>query len=407
MRYNPTWKNAGLTAWVLALLAGTPAPAADPTIRFGDHPFPGPVSVKTDQPLDPKVPYVLVSGDVTIPAQVDAEGRLVWYQPRPCGADGCAYRLEQRPSAEGAGVQVEKEKEGLLAVTIDGKPFTWFNYGPDLPKPFLYPVIGPTGAAVTRDYPMKDTDAEKSKKRQDHPHHRSIWTAHGDVRLGHAKSGTDYWAQGSDKGLQKVRRIVRTVSGPVFGEIEADIDWVTAAGKKELSETRTYRFYRAPADHRVVDIRVAFRFTEGDVTFADTKEGGIVSLRTAITMDEISGGKMVNARGQTGMKACWGKPAEWCDYVGPVDGQTVGIAVMDAKTNFRHPTTWHIRDYGLYTANPFGLKAFDRKNEDGSKTWKQGEAVAFNYRILIHKGDTGAARVAEHYQAYTAGQEPK
>jgi len=143
--------------------------------------------------------------------------------------------------------------------------------------------------------------------------------------------------------------------------------------------------------------------------FADTKEGGMVAIRLAVTMDEIGAvvggakvhGQMFNSAGSAGAKECWGKPADWCDYVGPVNGKTVGVAVMDNPKNFRHPTTWHIRDYGLYTANPFGLKDFTGdKSKNGSKVWKQGETAEFNYRILIHKGDTKAARVADAYTLY-------
>jgi hypothetical protein len=135
------------------------------------------------------------------------------------------------------------------------------------------------------------------------------------------------------------------------------------------------------------------------VKFGQTKEGGIVALRLAVTMDEVGvkkpvelHGRMINSTGATGMAACWSKPAEWCDYDGPVEGQTVGVAVFDNPGNLRHPTTWHIRDYGLYTANPFMPT---EKDKDNSYTWKKGESAEFNYRVLIHKGDTNAARIPD------------
>lgn len=408
-----------LTSLSAILLPASTALAEEMALTVRDVPVPGLVSYQPAKRLNQGTPLVLDDGSRVIPVQFDRE-RIWWYQPESCDAQGRTYRL--RPAKEGevpdSGVKVAR-KGRVFEVTIDGQPFTAFNTGKDLPKPFLYPVIGPTGAAVTRHYPMKDVQEERGngkKTRQDHPHHRSIWTAHGDVRTANFnKPGTDYWAQDKpdadkpSKGLQKVFS-VSIESGPVFGRIRAEIDWLTPGGKKELGESRTYTFYKTVRDERVIDVKVVLRFTEGDVMFADTKEGGILSLRIATSMDEIGGGKMVNSRGQTGMKECWGRQAEWCDYVGPVEGQTVGIAVFDAKTNFRHPTRWHIRDYGLYTANPFMAGAAtkeqkkqdpDVKLEDGSKTWKKGESAEFNYRIFIHKGDTQAAKVAEHYQLYT------
>jgi len=39
------------------------------------------------------------------------------------------------------------------------------------PHVYFYPVIGPGGARMTRDYPMvKDSEGED----HDHPHHRSL-----------------------------------------------------------------------------------------------------------------------------------------------------------------------------------------------------------------------------------------
>ncbi len=373
---------------------------------------PGPMRWVPDRLLPADHDYTLVAADGTrIPAQLDADGALCWWGDERGDRQ---YTLEESRSAGGGAgrykdveppVRLDTSVPGIIPVTIRGRPFTTFHYGAEVPKPFLYPVIGPTGAGVTRDYPMTDNPDEKRLERQDHPHHRSIWTAHGDIRTrDFAKAEeANNWHESPTADVQKVRRVVRAESGPVFGRIEAEIDWMTAAGDpKQLTERRTYTFFRGNDDLRVIDARIALHFTERDVLFADTKEGGILSLRTAVTMDEVGGGRMCNARGQVGEQQCWGKPAEWCDYVGPVGGETVGIAIFDSPRNFRHPTRWHIRGYGLFTANPFGLSHFDGPGHDGSKRWEKGESVTFDYRIVIHRGDTDAARVADQYALYTS-----
>src|SRR5690606_7445249 len=105
-------------------------------------------SVQLEGPPKAEGAYVLKSDEHTIPAQVDADGRLWWYQPAPCtGETDCKYALltESAPSARG--IQVKKAGDGVIEITIDGQPFTAFHYADDLPKPFLYPVFGPTGAA--------------------------------------------------------------------------------------------------------------------------------------------------------------------------------------------------------------------------------------------------------------------
>ena len=61
------------------------------------------------------------------------------------------------------------------------------------------------------------------------------------------------------------------------------------------------------------------------------------------------------------MKETWGKPAEWVDYSGVLDGEKLGVALFDSPESFHHPARWHVRDYGLLAINPFGSSAFDPK----------------------------------------------
>ncbi len=70
------------------------------------------------------------------------------------------------------GFAVEKTKAGVT-VKYDGKLFTRYVIGQSN-KPFLWPVIGPSGDEVTRAFPMEKREGE----RHDHPHHRSVWFGH-------------------------------------------------------------------------------------------------------------------------------------------------------------------------------------------------------------------------------------
>jgi len=113
---------------------------------------------------------------------------------------------------------------------------------------------------------------------------------------------------------------------------------------------------------------------------------------------------MVNSEGGEGEPQIWGKRANWVDYDGIIDGQSLGIAIFDSPKSFRHPTTWHARGYGLFAANPFGLKQFmHAPAQDGSDTIPAGQALRFIYHVLIHDGNYKDAGVAEKYKEY-AGQ---
>ena len=280
------------------------------------------------------------------------------------------------------------EKDDLVSILIGARPFTDYVFK-GAPKPYCYPIIGPTGKPVTRDYPMKITPGETN----DHPHQRSLWFTHGDV------NGIDFWSEKPEAGKVVHRRFETLEEGPVFGRLTSVNDWIAADGKKVCEDTRDLIVYAA-ADGRLMDFAVTVRATEGAVKFGDTKEG-TMGIRVATSMDVDKGqGHILNSRGNRDGDA-WAKQAEWCDYCGPVNGQTVGIAVLDHPSSFRHPTYWHVRTYGLFAANPFGLKDFTKdKSADGSYTIPKDGEITFRYRIFIHKGDAESAGVKAAYAAY-------
>ena len=181
-------------------------------------------------------------------------------------------------------------------------------------------------------------------------------------------------------------------------------DWLTG------DEFLTLRFHAGPAC--VLDYEVELRATHGEVVLGDQKDGGM-GIRVAESMrvlkPRVKGqktaprgeGHIVTSEGARDAEA-WGKRAKWCDYYGPVEGKTVGVAIFDHPANPRHPTWWHVRTYGLFTANPFGLSSFE-KNPDknvGNFTIPAGQSVTFRYRFYFHEGDEKQGRVEEQYAAY-------
>ncbi|HEY3284360.1 MAG TPA: DUF6807 family protein, partial [Armatimonadota bacterium] len=77
--------------------------------------------------------------------------------------------------------------------------------------------------------------------------------------------------------------------------------------------------------------------------------------------------------------------------------------IMDHPDSFRHPTPWHVRDYGLFAANPFGLHDFDAAKPEhaGDFVLEKGKSVLFRYRLYPHKGDESESHVAEVYAGYS------
>jgi len=211
----------------------------------------------------------------------------------------------------------------------------------------------------------------------------------------------DNWSEMEGHGRTVHREFLRTDGGPVFGRICALGDWVGPDGRKVLEEVRDIRIYALPEEGRLVDMEVELRASEGDVKFGDTKEGGIASLRVQPSMEVRNGGRIENSYGAIGEAEAWGRRASWCDYSGPVEGRWVGMALMDHPDGFRYPTYWHVRDYGLMAANPFGLSYFHNDpNRRGDYVLKAGGSLKFKYRLYIHVGDAREGRVAERYNDF-------
>jgi len=177
---------------------------------------------------------------------------------------------------------------------------------------------------------------------------------------------------------------------------------VAPDGKVVCTDERTFRVYNRPGSERLCDFEITYMAGQEPLVLGDTKEGSM-ALRLAPTLrlkGKVGQGHIVQSTGVRDGDT-WGKRAEWCDYYGPVDGETVGIAIFDHPSNPRHPTWWHVRDYGLFGANPFGIHDFEKKPaKTGDLTVPAGGKITFRYRIYMHLGDTEAAKVAERYRDY-------
>ncbi len=286
-----------------------------------------------------------------------------------------------------------KRTEGAIDVLAGGQPFATYVFDSH-GKPILWPIHGPTGAQMTRSYPMAKVDGEKT----DHPHQRSLWFTHGDV------NGVDFWMEQGQRGTIVQREVARLDAGPP-AVIETVNDWFDPDGRKLLEDRRVFAF-SAESDRRIIDVAITLSATAGPVRFGDTKEGTFgLRVPTSMDVDAGKGGRIVNSEGLTDTKA-WGQPAAWVDYSGPVGDETLGVAVLNHPTSYRYPTRWHVRPYGLFAANPFGLKEFtENEAADGSVNLAAGESLTLRYRVVLHAGDAEAGKIAERFQEY-ATQKP-
>ena len=295
------------------------------------------------------------------------------------------------PRGDSSKVKVTQSAE-TVRVEIAGKLFTEYHYK-DVVRPYFYPLLGPGDVPMTRKWPLEASTDEE----HDHPHHRSLWYAHGEV------NGHNFWSEEGKYGKIVHDGFTGIRSTGKSAEIKSKDKWVASDGTVICTDDRLARFSTLHGA-RIVDFEVTLHASNGDLNFQDTKEGTMaLRLREPMRLKKPGQGHIVNSEGVKD-DATWGKPANWVDYHGPLSGKTMGIAMLDHPENPRHPTTWHVRDYGLFAANPFGLHDFEKKPaHTGDFKIPAGQSATFRYRIILHEGDEKQADIAGQYSDYVKG----
>lgn len=265
------------------------------------------------------------------------------------------------------------ENETHLDILIGGQKFTSYVYDPVYAKPYLGPVYLSNGSSITR------LDLET----KEHPHQRSIFVAVGDI------NGVDYWNEPPGHGIQRHQGFSDIIRRGAYASFTARNVWETSDGKPAADEERTFTFYNQPHECRYIDLEIKFRASYGDITFGATKEAGPLGIRVAESIRADKGGFMVNAYGAEDESECWGRSAQWCVYGGTVDGLECGISVFDNEENERYPTSWHIRNYGLFAANNLYFK--------GGLVIKAGDSLTYKYRICVFEGKQNIAEKFINY----------
>lgn len=342
-----------------------------------------PASVKTDA-----VRLLLLPERSDIPCDVrlvdGGRRQLLWVHP----GGKREYLLETDQAASAPVPWQAQLNHNALEITVNGQLVTRYVFS-GFAKPFLYPIYAQTGAPMTRAFPMEQREGEST----DHPHQKSFWFTHGDV------NGIDFWSEGEGKGRIVHREFSDICGGRVGTFILTRNEWRAPDGKALCTDTRETSIYDM-GDLRIIDFTVTVRAGDQPVRFGDTKEGTF-GIRIPTSMELRHGkGAILTSAGKRDKEA-WGTRGAWCEYSGNIGGEVYSITIFDHPGNPHHPTHWHVRDYGLFAANPFGWRDFQNNpNADGSFTVPAGGERTFRYRVILAKGALPAERVNALYQPF-------
>jgi hypothetical protein len=300
---------------------------------------------------------------------------------------------------------VSNEAENRIDVMVDGKLFTTFQWPDNVCKPVLYPVLTSAGTTITRGFPI----ATRPGERADHPHQIGMWLTYGNV------DGLDFWGNGSkglgtrnaNGGVIKHIKVDKLTSGKGEGSIITTESWVDSTGKELLLENTEFHFI-ADGSTRIIDRITTLTASDKDVSMPDTKEGmfgirvarqlelpstenialtdaqGNITTVKAMSNEGVSG-NYLSSEGITG-DAVWGTRAKWMDLYGNIGDEKISLVICDHPKNQSYPTYWHARGYGLFAANPLGVKDFTKGKEELNFSIPAGKSTTFRYRFIISSG---------------------
>ncbi|MGY4385024.1 hypothetical protein ACVWYN_002060 [Pedobacter sp. UYP24] len=299
-------------------------------------------------------------------------------------------------------VDVVKSNLGhKVDVNIDGKLFTSLIYPDNMEKPVLYPINAANGVIVTRGFPLKSRDGERT----DHPHHVGYWLNYESV------NGLDFWnnsyaipAERKSKfGWIRNVEVTNTKSGKKEGKISYTANWENQSKNILLKESTTFIF-SGTSDTRNIDRITTLTAQKDTVLFKDIKDG-MLGLRVTkelefasdkveeftdshgnVTKVPASGngasGNYLTSEGKTGT-GVWATRGTWCLLTGTKEGKPLSVAIIDHPKNPGYPTYWHAREYGLFAANPLGQEIFSNGKEKLNLRLNPGQSVTFRYRMIV------------------------
>jgi hypothetical protein len=306
-------------------------------------------------------------------------------------------------------VPAEVNLRSNFSFGVGGKTAAVYTFGGDLAKPIFWPLNAPNGDEITRAWPMRPLLKGGTA---DHKHQKSAWFTYGDVipegrEIKHKRKGVegiDFWAEEAGCGRIVCVRTSAYHNDKNRASLSTVNEWRDAGGDKIMDEVRKIQFFGYETA-RLLIVDIDLHASVVPITFGDTKEGAF-GVRVADSMIERKGkGRITNAEGKVGMGECWGRISAWCDYSGPVEQGTSGIAIFASPDN-PLPSCWHSRDYGLMAANPFGRAKSgfpdmkDKKDKKDLAHLDKGEHLKLRYGIFIHRGDVKQGKVAEGYELF-------
>jgi hypothetical protein len=270
-----------------------------------------------------------------------------------------------------------------VSLRIDGVERVAYHFGTGLNAPFLFPIVGPSGALLTR----LGSPSPNIRRPE-----RSVWIGHENL------AGTNFWDDqpGTDVKIRH-REVSRDHDGPRAG-MTIRLDW-WAKGQAVLNQILDLEL--APTKDRGFSLDILTRFeSTGSPVELGQADFGFLGLRVAPTMSEaLGGGRATSDEGRSGASKISGAAARWVDYSGPSAPNVVeGICMLDHPANPSHPTSWSVTADGLMCA------AFNATSSYGVA---KDHPLDLRYRLLVHAGAANPSAFDKAWEEFARSVRPQ
>jgi len=264
-----------------------------------------------------------------------------------------------------------------IDIRVNGNLFTSYILSAFEKYPFFFPVNGPSNASVT------------SLRNANYPHHSSLFFGSDRVNEG------NYWQEGLERGQIISLRADIIESAGERAVIENECIWSRPGADAPIKDKRIITITAPSKDKYVIDFDVTMEMLM-DVEIGKTNHS-LFSARVDPDLAVINGGIMINAEGESGEKATFGKRSPWMDCHGERLGKTEGIAILQHPSNEWFPAPWFTRDYGFFSPTPLYWP-----ENDNNTLLKKGEFIQLRYRVVVHSGNHKEAGIALEFKKYAS-----
>jgi methane monooxygenase PmoA-like len=255
--------------------------------------------------------------------------------------------------------------DNKVSLQLNEHEISCYHFGPELNRPFVYPVIGPSGRTLTRMGHPGDPYT--------HSHHNSIWISYSKV------NGVSFWEDhGKDRGHIVQQQTTDLIDSDDRAGIRTKGAWLSATGQPILQESREIWAYPFEAGEWMLVIDLLLKPDSAEVTF-DRAGFGPIGVRVAKSLSVYFGGGVIrNSEKAEGEGAIFHKAARWVDYTGYIaPGVIEGLTLFDHPLNPYHPSPFHVREDGWMGA---------MLSTDQPTVISPGKSLHLRYGIYAHSG---------------------